>query len=136
MRHRQNLVEPTATCINRMQKALTQMNLKLQHVLSDITGLAIVRDILAGVRDPHKLAAHRHGGCKASALEIVAALTGNYRAEHLFALRQNFEGFEFHLRQIADCDKPLRPNRPIWRKPASRPHKHCQPPNPGQAQQE
>jgi transposase len=110
VRHRQNLVEATATCINRMQKALTQMNLKLHHVLSDITGvtgLAIVRDILAGVRDPHKLAAHRHGGCKASELEIIAALTGNYRAEHLFALRQNFEGFEFHLRQIADCDQAI-----------------------------
>jgi transposase len=110
VRHRQSLVEASATCIHRMQKALTQMNLKLHHVLSDITGvtgMAIVRDILAGVRDPLKLAAHRHGGCKASELEIIAALTGNYRAEHLFALHQNFEGFEFYLRQIADCDKAI-----------------------------
>jgi transposase len=110
VRHRQTLVEATATCINRMQKALTQMNLKLHHVLSDITGvtgMTIVRDILAGVRDPYKLAAHRHGGCKASEGEIVAALTGNYRAEHLFALRQNFEAFEFYQRQIADCDKAI-----------------------------
>jgi transposase len=110
VRHRQTLVEATATCINRMQKALTQMNLKLHHVLSDITGvtgMTIVRDILAGVRDPNKLAAHRHGGCKASEVEIVAALTGNYRAEHLFALRQNFEAFEFYQRQIADCDKAI-----------------------------
>jgi transposase len=110
VRHRQTLVEATATCINRMQKALTQMNLKLHHVLSDITGvtgMAIVRDILAGVRDPYKLAAHRHGGCKASEVEIVAALTGNYRAEHLFALRQNFEAFEFYQRQIADCDQAI-----------------------------
>jgi transposase len=110
VRHRQTLVEATATCIHRMQKALTQMNLKLHHVLSDITGvtgLAIVRDILAGVRDPLKLASHRHGGCKASELEITAALTGNYRPEHLFALRQNFETFEFYQRQIAECDKAL-----------------------------
>jgi len=110
VRHRQILVEATATCIHRMQKALTQMNLKLHHVLSDITGvtgLAIVRDILAGVRDPLKLAAHRHGGCKASEQEIIAALTGNYRAEHLFALRQNFEAFEFYQRQIADCDQAI-----------------------------
>lgn len=110
VRHRQTLVEDTATCINRMQKALTQMNLKLQHVLSDITGvtgLAIVRDLLAGVRDPFKLATHRHGNCKASEQEIIAALTGNYRAEHLFALRQNFEAFEFHLRQIAGCDQAI-----------------------------
>ena len=110
VRHRQTLVEATATCINRMQKALTQMNLKLHHVLSDITGvtgMAIVRDILAGVRDPFRLAAHRHGGCKASQEEIIAALTGNYRPEHLLALRQNFEAFEFYQRQIADCDKAI-----------------------------
>jgi transposase len=110
VRHRQTLVEATATCINRMQKALTQMNLNLHHVLSDITGvtgMAIVRDILAGVRDPHRLAAHRHGGCKASEQEIIAALTGNYRPEHLFALRQNFEALEFYQQQIADCDKAI-----------------------------
>jgi hypothetical protein len=55
-----------------MQKTLDQMNLQLHHVLTDLTGVtgkAIVRDILAGVRDPHKLAAHRHGGCKASEQE-------------------------------------------------------------------
>ena len=111
VRHRQTLVEASATCIHRMQKALSQMNLNLQHVLSDITGvtgLAIVRDILAGVRDPARLAAHRHGGCKASQAEIIAALTGHYRAEHLFALRQNFEAFEFYLRQITDCDQALK----------------------------
>jgi transposase len=110
VRHRQTLVDATATCINRMQKALSQMNLNLQHVLSDITGvtgMAIVRDILAGVRDPWRLAAHRHGGCQASEQEIVAALTGHYRAEHLFALRQNFEAFEFYQRQITDCDQAI-----------------------------
>jgi len=110
MRHRQTLIEAAATCIHRMQKALTQMNLQLHHVLSDltgVTGLAIVRDILAGVRDPGTLAAHRDGRCKASQQEIAAALTGNYRAEHLFVLRQNFEAFEFHQRQIAQCDQAI-----------------------------
>jgi len=110
VRHRQTLVEATATCINRMQKALDQMNLQLHHVLTDlsgVTGLAIVRDILAGVRDPHKLAAHRHGACKASVQEIAAALTGNYRPEHLFALRQNFAAFEFHQKQITECDQAI-----------------------------
>lgn len=110
VRHRQTLIEATATCIHRMQKALTQMNLQLHHVLSDltgVTGMAIVRDILAGVRDPRALATHRHGGCKASESEIAAALTGNYRAEHLFVLRQNFEAFEFHQRQIAQCDQAI-----------------------------
>lgn len=93
-----------------MQKALTQMNLKLHHVLSDVTGvtgLVIVRDILAGVRDPQALAAHRHGACKASEMEIAAALTGHYRPEHVFALRQNFEAFEFYQRQIAQCDRAI-----------------------------
>ncbi len=110
VRHRQSLIEATATCIHRMQKALTQMNLKLHHVLSDVTGvtgLAIVRDILAGVRDPQALAAHRHGACKASEMEIAAALTGHYRPEHVFALRQNFEAFEFYQRQIAQCDRAI-----------------------------
>jgi transposase len=108
--HRQSLIEAAATCIHRMPKALTQMNLKLHHVLSDltgVTGLAIVRDILAGVRDPRVLAAHRHGGCQASEAEIAAALTGNYRPEHLFALRQNFETFEFYQRQLAACDQAI-----------------------------
>ncbi len=110
VRHRQTLIEAAATCIQRMQKALTQMNLQLHHVLSDLTGMtgmAIVRDILAGVRDPHALAAHRDGRCKASQQQIAAALTGNYRAEHLFVLRQNFVAFEFHQRQIADCDAAI-----------------------------
>jgi transposase len=80
VRHRQTLVEATATCIHRMQQALDQMNLQLHHVLSDLTGVtgrAIVRDILAGVRDPFKLAAHRPGGGKASEQELIAALSGN-----------------------------------------------------------
>lgn len=110
VRHRQTLIEAAATCIHRMQKALTQMNLQLHHVLSDltgVTGMAIVRDLLAGVRDPHALAAHRNRRCKASAQEIAAALTGNYRPEHLFVLRQNFEAFEFQQRQIAHCDQAI-----------------------------
>ena len=110
MRHRQTLIEAGATCIHRMQKALTQMNLQLHHVLSDltgVTGIAIVRDILAGVRDPYALAVHRNRRCKASTQEIAAALTGHYRAEHLFVLRQNFEAFQFHQRQIADCDTAI-----------------------------
>jgi transposase len=110
MRQRQTLVETAATGIHRMQKALTQMNLQLQNVLSDITGvtgMAMVRDILAGVRDPRLLAAHRDGRCHASEPQIIAALTGNYRPEHLLALRQNFELMEFTQRQIADCDKAI-----------------------------
>jgi transposase len=107
LRQRATLVEEAATRIQRMQKALTEMNVKLHTVLSDLTGRtgqAIVRSILKGERDPERLAAHRDPRCHASHAEIVAALTGNYRAEHLFALKQNFAAYEFVLQQIAECD--------------------------------
>jgi len=110
MRQRATLVEEAATRIQRMQKALTEMNLKLHTVLSDLTGrtgLAIVRSILKGERDPERLATQRDHRCHASHAEIVAALTGNYRAEHLFALKQNFAAYEFLLRQIAECDSEI-----------------------------
>jgi len=110
MRQRETLVEEAATRIQRMQKALTEMNLKLHTVLTDLTGqtgLRIVRSILEGDRDPEQLAAHRNYRCHASHAEIVAALTGNYRAEHLFALRQNFAAYEFLLKQIAECDTEI-----------------------------
>jgi len=110
MRERATLVEEAAARIQRMQKALTQMNLQLHTVLTDLTGatgLKIVRSILAGERNPEVLAAHRDHRCHASREEIVAALTGNYRAEHLFALRQNFAAYEFHLSQIAECDAAI-----------------------------
>jgi transposase len=110
MRQRETLVKEASTRIHRMQKALTQMNVMLHVVVTDITGqtgLKIVRSILAGERDPQRLAAHRDRRCHASYAEIVAALTGNYRAEHLFALKQNFAAYEFLLRQIAECDTEI-----------------------------
>jgi transposase len=110
MRQRETLVEEVATRIQRMQKALTEMNLKLHTVLTDLTGqtgLRIVRSILAGERDPERLAAYRDYHCHASHAEIVAALTGNYRPEHLFALRQNFAAYEFLLQQIDECDSEI-----------------------------
>ena len=103
LRQRETLVQETSTRIHRMQKALTEMNVMLHVVVSDITGqtgLRIVRSILAGERDPERLAQHRDHRCRASHAEIVAALTGNYRAEHLFALKQNFAAYEFLLQQI------------------------------------
>ena len=107
LRHRETLVQETSTRILRMQKALTEMNIMLHVVVSDITGqtgLRIVRSILAGERDPERLAQHRDPRCRASHPEIVAALTGNYREEHVFALKQNFAAYEFLLQQIAECD--------------------------------
>jgi transposase len=107
LRHRDKLVQAAATHIHRMQKALAEMNLQLHNVISDITGLTgmrILRDIVAGIHDPAALAAHRDYRCRASEEKIAASLTGNYRAEHLFALRQNLELFDTLQRQIQDCD--------------------------------
>ena len=107
LRHREKLVQAAATHIHRMQKALAEMNLQLHNVISDITGLTgmrILRDIVAGIHDPAALAAHRDYRCRASEEKIAASLTGNYRAEHLFTLRQNLEMFDAFQRQIHDCD--------------------------------
>ena len=93
-----------------MQKALQQMNLKLTSVLSDIagvTGLQIIRAIVAGERDPHKLAAYRDRRCQKSAAEIAAALTGHYKAEHVFALRQALAAYDFFCAQVQACDAEI-----------------------------
>jgi hypothetical protein len=90
-----------------MQKALHQMNLQLDVVLTDImgeTGQAILRDILRGERDPVKLAQHRHPRCHASHETIAKALTGQYRDDYLFVLRQSIECYDFYTQQIAICD--------------------------------
>ena len=110
LRHRETLVQSAATHVQRMQKALLQMNLQLPTVLSDlrgVTGLRIVRDIVAGRTDPQALAQHRDPRCQASEAEITAALTGHYRPEHVFVLQQNLELFEAYQRQLAACDTAI-----------------------------
>jgi len=110
LRHRETLVQSAGTHVQRMQKALVQMNLQLPLVVSDIsgvTGLRILRDIVAGQRDPQALAHHRDGRCQATHAEIVAALTGNYRPEHLFVLTQNLELFDACQTHIAACDTAI-----------------------------
>jgi hypothetical protein len=110
LRHRETLVESAASHIQRMQKALGQMNLQLHVVISDITGvtgLRILREIVAGHTNPQALAQYRDSRCHASEAEIAAALTGHYRPEHLFALRQNLELFDTYQRQLAACDTAI-----------------------------
>ena len=110
LRHRTTLIESAGALVQRMQKALVQMNVQLPLVVSDITGvtgLRILRDIVAGQRDPQQLAHHRDYRCHATEAEIVAALTGNYRPEHLFALQQNLELFDIYQRQLTACDVAL-----------------------------
>lgn len=106
-RHRCTLVESCAQQIHRMQKALEQMNVQLHKVLSDITGVSgmrILRAIVGGERDAMRLAGMKHALVKASDEQIIKALTGNYRPEHIFSLRQALEAYDFLQNQIADCD--------------------------------
>lgn len=110
LRHRRTLIETASTAIQRMQKALVQMNVQLPLVVSDITGvtgLRIIRDIVAGRRDPHALAQHRDPRCRATVAEIVAALTGHYRADYLFVMQQELAVFDLCQTQIADCDRAI-----------------------------
>jgi transposase len=110
LRHRETLVQSAATHVQRMQKALVQMNLQLSIVISDITGvtgLRILRDIIAGHTDAHALAKHRDYRCQASEAEITAALTGHYRPEHVFVLQQNLELFDAYQRQLTACDAAI-----------------------------
>ncbi len=93
-----------------MQKAMTQMNLHLSNVLTDVTGktgMMIIRAIVAGERNPKKLAMLRDPHCKNTQEIIEQSLTGNYRAEHLFSLQQALELFDFYQQQILECDKKI-----------------------------
>ena len=110
LRHRERLVEYAASHIQHMQKSLMQMNLQLHHVISDITGatgMKIIRAILGGERTPSKLAEFRDIRCKSSAETISAALTGNYRPEHVFALGQAVELYDFYSSKIVECDREV-----------------------------
>jgi transposase len=110
VRHRDQLVEAAASYVQRMQKAMVLMNLQLHNVISDVTGvtgIAILRDIVAGETDPSVLARHRHSRCKASEKEIAASLTGHYRDEHLFVLRQALELYDLYQEKIRSCDEQI-----------------------------
>ena len=109
-RQRAEHVSGAATCIQRMQKALTQMNLQLANVISDLsgaTGQAIVRAIVAGERNPRKLAELSHARIEASREEIAKSLEGNWRPELVFALRQEVAMYDAYQRRIAECDQQL-----------------------------
>jgi len=110
LRHRAQLIEHRSPHIQHMQKALLQMNVHLSQAVSDITGvtgLKIIEAILAGERSPEKLAALREPGCKKSAEEIGQALTGTWREEHLFVLKQSLAMYTFYSEQIATCDEEI-----------------------------
>jgi transposase len=110
VRQREVLLVEQASWVQRMQKALVQMNIQLTEVLSDVMGLtgqAIIRDIVAGQRDPKVLARCRHSRVKASAQEITKALTGNWREEHLFVLAQALAMYDSLAQRLAECDHKI-----------------------------
>lgn len=110
MRQREMLVKSASTHIQHMQKALQQMNLRLDNVVSDITGqtgMRIMKAIIAGERDVEKLGAMRDRNCKATAEMIAQSLVGNYRQEHLFSLKQAVELFEFYQQKIRECEQEI-----------------------------
>jgi transposase len=105
-----NLVEERARCVQWMQKALDQMNVQVHRAVSDLTGktgMAIVRAIVAGERDPARLAAHRDGHCRKSVAEIARHLTGTWREEHLFNLASALRLYDVLDETIASYDKRL-----------------------------
>jgi len=111
IRQRSQLIESAATQVNRMQKALIQMNIHLSNAISDITGVTgmrILRSILQGERDPKKLAEMRDPRCKKPISEIEKSMKGNYRDEHLFALQQAVEVYDFYQKQIIACEKEIK----------------------------
>jgi transposase len=107
IRQRDTLIKEAGTHVQRMQKALIQMNLQLHKVVSDITGLTgmtIIRAMVAGERNPHKLAALKDRRIQSSTSEIAKALTGDYRSEHLFVLQQELALYDVYQQQIVATD--------------------------------
>ncbi|MEO7107026.1 MAG: IS110 family transposase [Rhodoferax sp.] len=110
VRQREVLLDEQSSWVQRMQKALVQMNIQLTEVLTDVmgmTGQTIIRDIVAGKRDPQMLARHRHARVKASIADIERALTGNWREEHLFVLAQALAMYDSLAQRIVECDTKI-----------------------------
>ena len=109
-RQRNDLVRSACRHIQRIQKTLTQMNIQLANVLSDlsgVTGQAIINAIVGGERDPHELAAYRDPRVKASEEQIAQSLEGHWLPDLLFVLQQEQDGYEFCQKQISQCDRQL-----------------------------
>jgi transposase len=109
-RQREMLLKSQARHVQHMQKALTQMNIQLANVISDVvgeTGQKILRAIVAGERDGQVLAAMKNVRIRADADEIAKSLQGNWRSEHLFALKQALALFDFYSAQLAECDREI-----------------------------
>ncbi len=109
-RQRGTLLRSQGRHVQHMQKALTQMNIQLTNVLADVvgeTGQRILRAVVAGERDGQVLGAMKNVRVRASVEEIAKSLQGNWRAEHLFALKQALDAFDFVGTQLAECDREI-----------------------------
>lgn len=129
LRQREMLTQTASMHIQHMQKALQQMNLLLHNVVSDITGVTgmkIIKELLAGERDPRVLASNRNKQCHNDRATIAKSLVGNYREEHLFALRQAVDLYEIYQTKIGDCDEA------IVKQLSAQPDVKDEPPPPGQ----
>lgn len=110
LRHRAQLVEHRSPHTQHMQKALLQMNIQLSQAVTDVMGLTgqkIIRAIVAGIRKPEDLATLRDPGCKHSEDEIAKALTGTWREEHLYVLKQSLELYDFYTEKMEACDAEI-----------------------------
>lgn len=110
VRQREMLIRYAGHHVRHMHKALTLMNIQIHTVLSDVTGLSgmkILRALLDGNYDPEALAKHRDPRCKASRERIIESLHGNYRPEHLFALRQAVELYDTFMAKLDACDQQI-----------------------------
>jgi len=110
VRHRNTLEREKADSIRRMHKALDMMNVKVHHLVTDmagVAGMAILRSIAAGETDSGKLSGHHVKRMKATREELRRSLEGNYRAEHVFSLRQCLSAFDFYEGQMAECDQQI-----------------------------
>jgi len=121
LRHRAQLLEHRSPHIQHIQKALLQMNIQLSQAVTDVmgvTGQKIIRAIVAGMRKPEQLATFREPGCKHSREEIAKALTGTWREEHLYVLKQSLELYDHYTEKIEACDAEIKRQygmtRPDW----------------------
>lgn len=131
VRQRERLVAIAAANIQHIQKALDLMNLQLHHAVTDITGttgMRILQAIVAGERNPNVLAAMRSEQCKASESIIAAALDGNYREEHLFALRQCMDLYLIYREMIQKCEHQMEHQLDVLSRDVSPPLETVPPP--------
>jgi len=130
MRERDSIIKERCTFVQRMQKALTKMNLLLHNVIDDITGktgMQIITAILTGERDPKHLASFRDPHCKKSEEQIAEALTGYYKEDQLYLLKINYQSFCFFDKQLCDLDRQI--TKPVKRFPRKKTKKEEKPDN-------